>query len=219
MKFKPNFKKDWFIILAILIMVGVGIYTYPNLPDMVPSHWNIKGEIDDYLPKLTHSILFPAMTLGLYLLFLALPYIEPRRKHFLESWGFYQIIKNLIVGFMLVLFVTTSWSAAASQPLEINMIVPISVGVLFIIIGNYMSQIKSNFFMGIRTPWTLSSDTVWQKTHRLGGVTFVIAGLSFLASPLFADPLNFVIPMSATLAAALIPVVYSYILFVQEQKK
>jgi len=219
MKFKPDFKRDWFIILAILIMVGVAIYTYPNLPEMVPSHWNIKGEVDDYMPRLAHSIALPAATLGIYLLFLALPYIEPRRKHFQESWGFYQIIKNLIIAFMATLFIATSWTAANGQMFEAGKLVPAAVGILFIVIGNYMSQIKSNFFMGIRTPWTLSSDIVWQKTHRLGGITFFIAGLSFLISPLLDAPLNGIVPLATTIAAGLIPVVYSYIFFLQEQKK
>jgi len=124
-----------------------------------------------------------------------------------------------MMAFMAVIFATSTWAGLSEQPVSIGTIVPIMVGILFILIGNYLSQIKSNFFMGIRTPWTLSSDEVWRKTHLVGGYSFVIGGLLFLASPLIANPWNAYIPLIAILIAALFPIVYSYIIYTQEKNQ
>ncbi len=218
-KIKFTIKSEWFSWLAIIVVIAVAIWAYPHLPDIVPSHWNAAGEIDDYSSKLTHTLLFPGITLGIYLLFLAIPYLEPRRGHFIKSWSFYQIIRNFLMAFLAVMFITTTWAGISQQPVPIGTIVPIIVGVLFILIGNYLSQVKSNFFMGIRTPWTLSSDEVWRKTHLVGGYSFVIGGLLFLASPIISNPWNAYIPLIAIIIAALIPVVYSYIIYTQERNQ
>jgi len=217
-KIKFTIKSEWFSWLAIIIVFAVAIWAYPQLPDIVPSHWNAAGEIDDYSSRLTHVLLFPGMTIGLYLLFIAIPYLEPRRGHFIKSWSFYQMIKNFMMAFFVIMFIATTWAGLAQQPVSIGTIVPIMIGILFIFIGNYLSQIKSNFFMGIRTPWTLSSDEVWRKTHLVGGYSFVLSGLLFLASPWISVPFNVYIPFVAIMLAALVPVIYSYILYTQEKK-
>jgi len=215
---KLKIKNEWFSWLTIIIAAIVGWWAYPQLPLKVPSHWGISGQVDGWTTPLGHALGVPAMMLGLYILFLLIPILEPRRKNFQESFGFYQMIRNFMMAFLLFLFLITTWTGVTGQPLRIDVIVPMAVGVLFILIGNYLHQIKSNFFMGIRTPWTLSSDTVWKKTHHLGGYMFVIGGLLFFTTPLWPTPLNFCIPMLGILLAALVPIVYSYILFRQEQK-
>ncbi|MBU1092799.1 SdpI family protein [Patescibacteria group bacterium] len=217
-KFKLNVRNEWFSWLAIAIAAIVGWWTYPKLPAQVPSHWGITGEIDGWTSPLGHALGVPAMMLGLYILFLLIPILEPRRDHFHKSLGFYQMIRNFMMAFLLFLFLITTWTATTGQPLRIDVIVPIAVGVLFIFIGNYLHQVKSNFFMGIRTPWTLSSDIVWRKTHHLGGYMFVLGGLLFFTTPLWPTPLNFYIPMVGILLAALVPIVYSYWLFTKEKK-
>jgi len=217
---KPKFtlKSEWFSWLAIVVIVGLAIWSYPLLPDLVPSHWNVAGEIDDYQSRLFHVLMFPGMTVGLYLLFLALPFLEPRRLHFIKSWGFYSIIKNFMMAFFLLIFGITTWATLSEGPIPIGTIVSLAIGLLFIVIGNYMPQIKSNFLMGIRTPWTLSSDTVWQKTHLLGGYTFVIGGVIFMAGTLFTSPWNTYVPLISIIVAGLTPIIYSYILFVQKKR-
>lgn len=216
-KIKFTFKSEWVSWLTIVFVIIIAIWAYPRLPEMVPSHWNIAGEVDNYSSRLTHILLFPGITIGMYLLFLLIPYIEPRRMHFIKSWSFYQMIRNLMVVFMGLMFVITTWAGISKQPVQIGTIIPIMVGILFIFIGNYLSQIKSNFFMGIRTPWTLSSDEVWRKTHLVGGYSFVIGGLLFMASPLIPVPFNGYVPFIAIIIAALVPIIYSYIAFTKEK--
>lgn len=217
-KVKFNLKNEWFSWFTIIIAAIVGWWAYPQLPARVPSHWGITGQVDGWTSPIGHALGIPAMMLGLYILFLLIPIMEPRRKHFHESLGFYQIIRNFMMAFMLFLFLTTTWIALTGQSWRIGVIVPMAVGVLFILIGNYLHQIKSNFFMGIRTPWTLSSETNWKKTHHLGGYMFVIGGLIFFTTPLWPTPLNFYIPMIGISLAGLVPVIYSYILFRQNQR-
>jgi len=216
-KIKFTMKSEWFSWLMILVVIIVAIWAYPQLPEIVPSHWNAAGEIDNYSSKLTHVLLFPGIIIGLYLLFIVIPYIEPRRGHFIKSLGFYQIIRNSMMAFMAIMFGISTYAGLSEQPISINTVVPIMIGILFISIGNYLSQIKSNFFMGIRTPWTLSSDEVWRKTHSVGGYSFVIGGLLFLASPFISTPWNAYVPIIGILIATLIPVIYSYIIYTQEK--
>lgn len=215
---KPTLKSEWFPLLTIAIIVGLAIWSYPLLPDLVPSHWNVAGEIDDYQSRLFHILMFPGIAVGLYLLFLALPWLEPRKLHFIKSWGFYSIIKNFMMGFFLMMFGITTWAGLSDGPVPIGTVIPLAIGLLFIVIGNYMPQIKSNFLMGIRTPWTLSSDTVWRKTHLLGGYVFVIAGIAFIIGTLLPAPWNLYILLTVTLFTVAILVIYSYVLYLQENK-
>ena len=217
---KFNIRSEWIFILIILA-TWTGTYTiYPYLPDQIPTHWNIYGEIDQWSSKLRAAILLPGITTGIYLLFLAIPYLEPRRKHFIKSKGFYQMIKHAMVIFLTAIYVLSIW-ASFNNDLSVGTFVPVGVGILFILIGNYLSQVKSNFLMGIRTPWTLSSEESWRKTHRLGGITFTIAGLMFIAMPFLnlSEPWNFAIPITAIIISAIIPIVYSYMYFLQDKNK
>lgn len=215
---KPSLKTEWFSVVTILAALIIGWWAYPNLPDMVPSHWNIAGEVDGWSTRLGHTLGIPATMLGVYLLFPLIRKIEPRKLHFEKSIGFYNLIRNFLMGFFLYIFVIATWAGLSNEPVPMNTFIPFAIGILFILLGNYMSQIKSNFFMGIRTPWTLSSDTVWQKTHLLGGYTFVIGGILFVFTPFFPEPFNFYIPITGILIAALVPIVYSYILYEQGKK-
>jgi uncharacterized membrane protein len=214
---KLTFKTEWFSIFIITMVVVVAIWAYPQLPELVPSHWGITGEVDGWSTPIQHSLITPAILVGIYLLFLALPYIEPRRINFIKSWGFYSIIKNFLMAFLGMLFFVSTWAALSSSPVPMGTIVPITVGLLFILLGNYMPQIKSNFLMGIRTPWTLSSDENWKKTHRLGAYTFTIGGILFFLTPFLPVPMNFYIPIIGVAIAVFVPLVMSFIWFRQEK--
>lgn len=215
-KIKFSFSTEWFSLLCLLVVIVASYLAYPHLPVMVPSHWNIAGQIDGYMPRLTHTFAFPGMMLAMYLLFIFFPSFEPRREHFLRSMGFYQIIRNFLMIFFTVIYGFTIAAALGYHP-AINVIVPVMVGILFIILGNYMPQIKSNFFMGIRTPWALSSEENWYKTHKMGGICFALSGLLFLASPFLPAPFNFWLPMAGILVASLVPYAYSYWLFTNKK--
>ncbi|AKM84634.1 MAG: hypothetical protein VE98_C0001G0177 [candidate division Kazan bacterium GW2011_GWA1_50_15] len=217
-KIKFTVKSEWFSVLMIAAVIAGGLWAYPLLPDRVPSHWGITGQVDGWTSRLGHVIGVPGMMLALYLLFLALPYIEPRRNHFIQSWGFYTLIRNFMMAFFAVLFAITTYSGVTGVPVAIGVIVPVIVGVLFILIGNYLGQVRSNFFMGIRTPWTLSSEDNWHKTHRLGSYMFVLGGVLFLSAPFLPVPWNFYLPMTGIVLATVIPILMSYIWFAKSRR-
>lgn len=214
---KFTFKSEWFSLLMIILIIGIAIWAYPQLEGPVPSHWNAAGEVDGYTTPLGHALTLPAILVGIYLLFLAIPYLEPRKQHFLKSWGFYAVVKNFMMAFFALIYVVATWSGLYGEQVPMGTIIPVAIGILFIILGNYMTQVKSNFLMGIRTPWTLSSDTVWEKTHRLGAYTFVIGGLLFFTTPWLPTPWNFYIPTAGIIIAAFLPIVMSYVWFRQEK--
>ncbi|MBN2585149.1 SdpI family protein [Patescibacteria group bacterium] len=217
-KIQFTFKTEWLSVLLIIAVIIAAIWVYPLLPAKVPSHWGINGQVDGWTSPVGHVLMFPGMMVGMYLLFLALPHIEPRRQHFIESWGFYQMIRNFMMVFLAAMYGLTSYAGITNNPIAVDKIVPIAVGVLFLFIGNYLTQVKSNFFMGIRTPWALSSEENWKKTHRLGAYTFALGGVLFLTTPWLPVPFNFYVPMVGVFGAAFLPILMSFVWFRQGNK-
>ncbi len=199
-------------LIAIALLVGV--FLYNRLPDPMPAHWNAAGEIDGYMSKFWGIFLVPIMTVVLVLLFLVIPHIDPLKANIAKFRG---VFNWFIVGFvvyMLYIYALTL-AAALGYPFNMTYMLLPMVGLLFIGVGYMTSRAKRNFFIGIRTPWTLSSETVWDETHKLGSKMFMVAGVvTFLSA--FLGESGIWLMMIAMLAAALIPIVYSYILWRRE---
>ena len=157
--------------------------------------------------------LLPLMMLGSAALFLLLPRISPRGWDVDgKSRGFRAIVASTLL-FMLALHFGTL-AFALGYPVSIPILIPMLVGILFIILGNYLGKVQRNFFIGIRTPWTLADDDVWYRTHRIAGRLFVIAGLFIvLAVPLAGERLASRVIVAAALIAAVIPAIYSYVIY------
>lgn len=199
------------IAVVIVHFVLVAVF-YGELPDPVPSHWNAAGEVDGYTPKPWGAWLFPLLTLSIFLLFKVIPWISPHGFRMESFQGVVGILKLTTVLFMFVVGVTVVL-AARGAPFDPGDIVLPGVGVLLLVVGNYMGKLRKNFFIGIRTPWTLASDEVWAKTHRLGGWTFVFAGLVMILSGLAGWPPMGVTIVAVIVLAALVPVVYSFVVY------
>lgn len=206
-------------ILITLATVIASVATLVNLPEglTLPIHWNINGEIDRFADA-THALLMPpAIMIGTLTLLFVLKYIEPRKQNLLDSLQAAKAIITAIIVFFAV--IEASYIALImGVDFEMHKVILSAVGALFIVTGNYMTKTRSNFFIGIKTPWTLSSDSVWKKTHRLGGKLFMIAGLLIIVLIPFIDNqvLKVVLP-AVVLPAALIPVAYSWWAWRQEQ--
>lgn len=214
-------KKGILFWLPYLLGAGLAIwfsFIYPDLPATVPTHWNIKGSPDAFADKsmMIYMVLLP---LGIPLLMDLLPFIDPRRQNYRDFASSYQKIKlgiGLFMSFIFWLSITTIISP--DQQLSTRWM-SFGLGVLFMLIGNYMSKVKNNFFVGIKTPWTLSSDEVWRRTHRLGGWLFFLAGLLTLISGQIAGgQLLFPVVMGGILIAAFVPIIYSYLIYRQLSK-
>lgn len=204
-------------IILIAAMYLTGYLVLNKLPDMVPSHWNIAGEPDSWMLKNRAVWLFPTITLGLAWLFKYLPKIDPKKAkyaQFKRAWEIFQIV--FLLFFAYIYFVTLY--ASLHSGVNVGKWILMGVGILFVVIGNYMSKIKQNFFVGIKTPWTLSSEDVWNKTHRLGSWCFVICGLLFIIESQWNF---FLIPVfvTAIIIMVAVPIIYSYILFALNKKQ
>lgn len=199
---------------VMLVPLSYLFLTWQELPDRVPIHFNLKGEADDWGSKnfLVGLILF--MTLGMNLLLLIIPNIDPKDK-LAHMGNKYHQLRLLLALFMAALAVFLVYSAKAGN-LENTNFINLLIGALFIAFGNYFQAIKPNYFIGIRTPWTLESETVWRKTHRLGGRLWMLGGAVMCLSALLNDPnLRMVVFIATAAIVVLIPVVYSFI----EQRK
>lgn len=205
-------KRDWPFWLLIIGLFAVGAYLYPQLPERVPSHWNIQGEIDRYSSRFFGAFGIPLMALAIYVLMLFVPYLDPRSENYTRMPGTYNLVRRALVGFLAVLQIVVL-SSALGYPVAVGVITQVSVSILFILIGNSMGRIKHNYTFGIRTPWTLADEGVWRKTHRLGGRTFVMAGFIGLAGAWLPAPFNAWVFFVSIFGAVFIPSIYSYLLY------
>lgn len=212
--------KTSIILSAVLILIVIlaGVFLWSRLPDPMASHWNEADQVDGYMGKFWGAFLLPVMMIGLTLLFLAIPSIDPLKKNIADFRGWFNVfivLFNLFMAFVHGL--TLAWNLGHTGIRMSVAMVP-AMGLLFILIGLMIRKAKRNYFIGIRTPWTLANDVVWEKTHLLGSKLFIAAGILTLLSLLFPDK-AFVILMVSVLGASLIAVVYSYLVFRQEEKK
>lgn len=204
-------KKEILPILLIIIAIIVGLQMYASLPDEVPTHWNAQGEVDATGSKNFAIFFFPSLAIGIYLLMLLIPFIDPFRKKYKTFIMPYFWMRTVLIAFLLAIYIYSLFAASGTKLNIIYVIVP-ALSVLFIVFGLLMPKIKRNYFVGIRTPWTIHSEKTWNKTHKFGGKSFVIAGIVSLLA-LFFKEYVFSIFITVILLASLIPVVYSYFVF------
>ena len=204
-----TFKIHKGIIILILMSIIATAFIYSSLPEKIPSHWNIRGEIDSYNNKsfVWFTSLLP---LGIYLLMIYIPEIDSRRESYKKHKKAYKILMNILVLFFIVIHWITIFSALGHQ-ISVARIIPIGVGILFIVIGNYMGQIRPNYTFGIKIPWTLADETVWRKTHRVGSFAFILSGLIFIIAGIINKSYSFVLAMSSIFITLIYTFVYSYL--------
>lgn len=198
-------------IAIIAAQIIVSIVSYPMLPPMVPSHWNAAGQINGYMPRLLYVIFEPGLSIVLFLVLRGVMYIGPTIGQASAKRANRTIINLILVAillFMLILQLTIT-AIALGAHIDMTLIIGLSVSVLFIFLGNYLGKLRRNFWAGIRTPWTLASDTVWERTHRLGGWLFVAAGLLGILTS-FVPFLRLWGLLAAAVLAVIIPSIYSY---------
>jgi uncharacterized membrane protein len=150
-------------------------------PDaQVPTHWGVDGEPNGWATALVGFSIMPLITAGIVALFAVIPRIEPRRRNLERSANAYRTTATAVVVFLGVAQAVVVF-ASLGDGLPMNALIGFGIGLLFIVMGNVMTTVRSNFMFGVRTPWTLTSDLSWDRTHRLVGRLFVIAGLTLVA--------------------------------------
>ncbi|MER2141727.1 MAG: SdpI family protein [Priestia megaterium] len=208
-------KKHVFPLGITLLTLVAWLIALPHLPATMPIHWGANGEADGFATKINAMILTVGIMVLIYFIIAFVPRIDPRK----ENYKYFSKTYNIVLNAVLLLFFFVNMSTIL-QGLGYNVpmayIAPIMAGLVFIIIGNYLQRVRSNYFMGIRTPWTLSNETVWKKTHRLSGKIFFIGGLLILISAFLPDGYKSVIMWGSIVLCVAIPYLYSYLAYKKE---
>ncbi|MCE9647315.1 MAG: SdpI family protein [Chloroflexi bacterium] len=205
-----------FTLIGLTLIAGAVLWN--RLPEQMASHWNQYDQVDGYVGKPWGVFQLPLVALGLFLLFLAIPNIDPLKANIAQFRKNFNLFTVLIVAFMLYVHgLTLAWNLGY-QNYKISAILLPFMGFLFIAIGYLLEKAKRNFFIGIRTPWTLSSDSVWDKTHQVGSTLFMISGVLALIGGLLGGMSAFLLAFVPLVGSSLFLVIYSYILYHNEIK-
>jgi len=204
-------------IFLIAFAVAFSVSVFGRLPEQMASHWNTANQVDGYMSRFWGAFLMPVVAAAMLLLFLVIPQIDPLKANIAKFRNYFNTFITLIVVFMVYTHILTMlWSLGYNQFNMGTAMLP-AMGLLFVFAGVMTRKAKRNFFIGIRTPWTLSSDRVWDETHRVGSTLFIISGILALLGAFFADYAVWFI-LVPVLASTLFLLVYSYVLYQREAK-
>jgi len=207
-------KSELIALGVVIVSFVIAVNLYPDMPDQMPSHWNAAGEVDGYMPKFWGMMLMPLISLGMLLLFAAIPRMDPLRKNLDAFRGHFDAFIVILMGFMLYIYLLTLlWSLGIGFSM-IRMLVP-AFAVLFFYAGVLIGKSRRNWFVGIRTPWTMSSDRVWDKTHRLGGRLFKAVGIISLLGLVFEEYAIWIL-VGPVIVVAAYTMAYSYFEYQKE---
>jgi uncharacterized membrane protein len=209
-------RSRWFGLVIAALALAISIWAYPSLPPSVATHFNLRGTPDGFSSRFVAVAIGPLLIVGIMLLFNLLPKFDPRRENYASFLSTYWLFANAVIVFMLIVHGIVI-ATGLGYAMRIDRLMPLLIGLLFVVIGNYLTRVEPNWFVGIRTPWTLSSDRVWRKTHRTGGWLMVIGGLA-LATGAFLPPAALLpLLIGTVVVVAVFPIVQSYILWKREQ--
>jgi uncharacterized membrane protein len=211
-------RSRWFGLIIAALAVAASIWAYPRLPPTVATHWDLRGTADGFSSRGWAIAIIPLVIALITVLFNVLPKVDPRRENYAKFLGTYWLIANAVIVFMLVAHAMIIASGLGFS-VRVDRLMPIGIGLLFVFLGNYLTRVEPNWFVGIRTPWTLSSDTVWRRTHRTGGGLMVIGGLVLVAGAFLPHAAFLPLLVTTIVIVALIPIVQSYVLWKREQGK
>lgn len=197
----------WLTTGLCLLPLAAALLFWDRMPAQIPTHWNFKGEIDGYGSKTMALLGLPIFMALMNLLIHFMLNKDPKAANMSPVL---RAISYWILPVLTILLMGLTYLAALGVDVRVEVILPLLIGVLFIAMGNYLPKCRQNYTMGIKTPWTLHSEENWSRTHRIGGYCFTIGGVLFL---LCALPGLWWLMIPAILLAAVVPMVYSYLLY------
>ena len=204
-------KSDWLMWLMLLLpFVFIAVY-WDKFPDQIAIHFNMSGEPNGYGGKIEGLFLMPVINIGMYFLFIVLPKIDPRKANYALFADKYRIIRIVLHVFFTFSFFVNSFYALGYH-FNMGLIVLYGVLGLFLVLGNYMGNVRPNFFVGVRTPWTLSNEEVWVKTHRLTAKVWVVGSLAMMIVLPFVPHLETMFLIFIAIICV-VPIAYSYIIY------
>lgn len=208
-------KTRWLGFLFAVIALLFSAVVFTKLPDQVPVHFDLKGQPDDWMARRYAAFAMPLFAVLITLMFNVLPNISPRRANMDRFSDTYWTIANMVVAFICVLHVLVL-GRSLGWPVDVTTATLLCVGIMFMMMGNVLPRTRSNWWLGIRTPWTMESETVWRATHRLAGKTFMLGGVITVVAALLPAELRPWIAMAALGIAGFVPVIYSYLYWRRE---
>jgi len=205
-------------IIALVIIglqIAIAAATYPFLPAVVPLHWDAAGNVNGYMPRLMNAVFVPLLSIGLFLLLRFVSLLSPRLND-QDPRTTQKIVGLVLIGILLFMLIIQMVTLAVplGVPINVSFVINLAVSILFIFIGNYLGKVRRNFWIGIRTPWTLASEVVWERTHRLGGWLFVAAGVIGIVTA-FIPSLRIWGVVGPILIVSVLLVAHSYIVYRQ----
>jgi uncharacterized membrane protein len=209
------------VVASVVAMLAISAWAWGRIPDgaQIPIHWGLDGQPDGYGPKWVGLLLTPALGLVMGGVFLVIPRLDPRRDHLAASTRAWVAITSSLM-LLLVVVHGAIVATVLGATFDVGRVLGVGIGVLFAVIGNFLGKTRSNWFMGIRTPWTMSSERSWTKTHRLGGRLFLLVGLVSIVLGLFTSAqVVFIALLPGIGIAALVPIVYSYFVWRDDPEK
>ena len=207
-------KNKWMMIITsiiILLPILVGVILWDKLPDKVPYHWDIHGEVDNWASKPVAVFLLPVVLLAMQWVCILVTALEPKTKN-VTSTKVLGLVLWIIPVLNLFLNVMV-WLASFGREVNMAVMMPLFMGALFVVIGNYLPKCKQSYTMGIKLPWTLNDEENWNATHRLAGKLWVAGGLLSMLCALLPGVAAFIVMMGVLVVMCAVPTVYSYRLY------
>jgi len=211
--------KHWYPLALALVGIAISLAVLDRLPAQMATHWDLEGTPNGWMPRSIGAFVLPMLLVVIWGVMRAAPIVDPRRQNYEKFTVAYDVA---VATTLTLLFATHLMvlALALGYHLSVARLVAAALGVLFVIVGNVMPLVRSNFMLGVRTPWTLSNDRVWARTHRLAGYTMTAAGITIIATAALLSVSNIHTVIIATIALALgAPVVYSYFTWKREIKQ
>ena len=203
---------NWLTLFCMFAPLAVGFAWYDQLPEEIPSHWNLKGEVDDTMPKFWALVAMPIVMLFVNGLFWALPILDPSKK--VEQSMKFIRIAQLITNLFTMVIELAIVGAALGYQFDVAAVICYGVLLMFLVLGNYMGKVRPNQFVGIRTPWTLGNDEVWRKTHKLTAWVWVATSLALIGFRFISNnQVFFLVFIPVILLMTFVPILYSYIIY------
>ena len=210
--------RKWYPPIVALAVVIFTAAVYGRIPERIPVHWGINGQVDRYGSRVEGALLMPVLMLVTWALMRALPTIDPRRENYSKFAGTYELFVNAVLTTFALMHVAII-GAALGWPVSIARVIPALVGMLFLILGNALPRARPNWWFGIRTPWTLTNERVWARTHRVGGYLLAASGATFMLAALLPARWSIILAIASMVLVAFGSIVYSFIAWKQETGK
>ncbi len=206
---------QWIVLGAMFAGAAIA---WPHAPGRIPVHWNLSGQVDRYGGRFEGLLALPLLALGLYVLMLVIPRIDPGRANYARFRGAYNAIRIAVLAVLAVLYLAIHLWVRTGH-VNIGAIAPLTIGAMCVLVGGVLGKIRPNWFVGIRTPWTLSSKVSWVRTHRAGGWAFIALGLATIVATFVSPRAAFWVMLAGIVVTGVGLVVYSYLVWRQDPDK